>query len=126
MSASDYLESKLLDHALGVAAFPMPTTLFMSLHTADPGETGIGSEVTGGSYARQAITFTANVAGSPSPSGIGVTFINLPAVTVTHFVIRDALASGNALFIGPLTTPQTMVVGQALTFNAGQLTVAAN
>jgi hypothetical protein len=37
---TDYLEKKLLDHTLGKAAYTMPTTVYLALFTADPGDTG--------------------------------------------------------------------------------------
>ena len=50
------------------AAFVAATTYYMSLHPATPGTTGT-SEVTGGSYARQAITFGSAAEGSKASSG---------------------------------------------------------
>ena len=37
-SMSTYLEQKLLKHSLGVEAYTMPSPLYMSLHTGNPGE----------------------------------------------------------------------------------------
>ncbi|WP_377846978.1 hypothetical protein [Bosea sp. UC22_33] len=61
-SASDYLEKKLLDHSLGVAAYTMPGTVYLALFTADPGEAGPGTEVSGNGYARQSTAFAAAAA----------------------------------------------------------------
>jgi hypothetical protein len=124
MSASDYLETKLLNHVLRNAAFTQPSALYMALHTADPGDSGTASEVTGGSYAQQTIAF-GSTAGSTAVSSGVVNFASMPACTVTHFSIRDA-SGGNPLFIGPLSTPQTVTAGQTLTFPAGQVSVSAD
>ena len=56
MSISNYLENKLLDAVFNATAFNVTGDPYISLHTADPGETG-ASEVTGGSYARQQAAF---------------------------------------------------------------------
>jgi hypothetical protein len=40
MSMSNYLEDKVIDHMLRNQAFTPPTTVYASLHTSDPGETG--------------------------------------------------------------------------------------
>jgi len=62
---------------------------YASLHTAEPGETGV-SESTGGSpaYARQAITWNAPAEGSPDGDvemtlNAAVVF-DVPASTITH------------------------------------------
>ena len=125
MSATDYLELKLLDHCLRNTAFTQPAALYMALHTADPGETGTASEVAGGSYARQTIAFNAASAGV-AVSSAAVNFAGMPAVTVTHFSVKDASSGGNTLFVGALTTPQTVSVGVTLSFSAGQVTVSCD
>jgi hypothetical protein len=40
MAISNYLEDKIIDHMLRNQAFSPPTTVYASLHTGDPGETG--------------------------------------------------------------------------------------
>ena len=58
----------------------------VSLHTADPGNgstASAGTEVTGGTYARQAITWAASASGSKAASGQPV--FQVPAsTTITH------------------------------------------
>jgi hypothetical protein len=39
-AASNYLELKLLDHALGTTTYTKPTKVYLDLFTADPGEAG--------------------------------------------------------------------------------------
>ena len=125
MSASNYLENKVLDHVLKNTAYTQPATLYMALHTADPGDTGTASEVVGGSYARQTIAFAAASSGSAASSG-AVSFAGMPAATVTHFSIQDAVSSGNPLFTGALSSSQTLTAGQTLSFAAGAVTVTAD
>ena len=55
---SDYLEDKVLDHVFGGNAFTAPTTLYVALYTVAPSDTGGGTEVSGGAYARQTGAFT--------------------------------------------------------------------
>lgn len=125
MSATDYLEGKVLDHALRNTAWAQPSALYMALHTANPGDTGTASEVVGGSYAAQVIAFNASSGGVAASNG-AVSFAGMPAVTVTHFSIRDAVTGGNVLFVGPLSSPQTLTAGATLAFSAGQVTVTAD
>lgn len=63
-----------------------------SMHTADPGTTG-ASEVSGGSYARQAITWQDASGGSKTLTAT-VTFQIPPSVTITHSGTWSALTSG--------------------------------
>lgn len=64
----------------------------VSAHTALPNAAG-DSEVTGGSYARQSITFAASSAGNLDSSNTPV--IPIPAgTTITHLGIWSALSGG--------------------------------
>ena len=126
-AASDYLENKVLDHVLGNTAYTQPATLYLGLWTADNGlESGtITGEVSGGSYARQTITFSAAAAGS-ADSAATVTF---PAATanwgtITHVAIMDASTAGNVLFHGAVTTSKTIESGDTFQVSAGNLTIS--
>ena len=64
----------------------------VSAHTADPGTTG-ASEVSGGSYARQSITFAAASGGNLNSSNTPV--IPIPAATtITHLGLWSASTAG--------------------------------
>lgn len=66
--------------------------VFASIHTADPGTTGTG-EVTGGTYARKAITWAAAAAGVLDSSNAPV--FDIPAgTTITHAGFWSALTGG--------------------------------
>ena len=58
MSFSNYLENKVMLHVFGGTSYTAPATLYVGLYTSDPGEGDTGTEVSGGSYARQTATFT--------------------------------------------------------------------
>lgn len=129
-SMSDYLENKLIDFLLRGQTYTAPTTVYFALYTANPSDTGGGTEVTGGSYARVAVTCSlANFAGTQSAgstvasTGTGGTTSNNGAVTfpaptanwgvVTGMAIYDAATSGNELFWCALTTSKTVNSGDA-------------
>lgn len=122
MAKSDYLEAKLLDHVLRNTSYTSPTTVYAALMTATPNDAGGGTEVTGGSYARQAITFGAASAGSISNSS-AVTFSSLPAATITHIAVYDALTTGNLLYYGALTSQIVTVADSEVEFAIGDFTV---
>jgi hypothetical protein len=141
MSAmSDYLENKLVDLTLRGQAFTAPATLYFGLHTAATTDAGGGTEVTGGSYARVAVTASlANFNGTQGSAGAvssgtggvtsNATTITFPAPTanwgvVSHFGIWDAASAGNLLFHGALSTSKTINNGDAApSFAASALTL---
>lgn len=132
---TDFAENKLIDflfrgQALGItgataAAGTGPATLYMALFTTAPTDTGGGTEVTGGSYARVAITSSlANWAGTQAAasttasSGSTGTTSNNAAVTfptptaawgvVTSIGVFDASTGGNLLIYGNLAANKTV------------------
>src|SRR5688500_8087906 len=113
---TNYSENKLLDHLLGEAAYTMPTT-YVGLFTAAPGEAGGGTEVSGGSYARQALSVGAAASGASS-NDAAVTFPTASASwgTVTHVGIFDASTSGNLLMYGTLASSKTVASGDVIEF----------
>lgn len=119
---SDYLENKLLDHFLGTTSYTMPAAAYVALYSVAPGDAGGGTEISGGSYARQAATFSAASAGATSNSG-NIDFTNMPAVTVVAIGIHDALTSGNLLLWGTLTTNKTTDAGDTLRIATGDLDI---
>lgn len=119
---SNYLENKVLDHALGTATFTKPTTVYLALYTAAPGEAGGGTECTGGSYARQAVAFGAASSGAASNSG-DITFSSMPAATVVAVGVLDASSGGNLLYYKTLSSSITTAAGDEIIFPAGNITV---
>lgn len=114
--------NKIIDMILRNTSFTPATTLYVSLHTADPGNTG-ASEVTGGSYARQTITFSA--ASNKTTTNIAdVTFANMPATTVTHVGIFSAVSGGTFWWGSALDTQRTTTAGDTFKINAGDFDVA--
>lgn len=125
MSAiSTYLAPLILDHVFNGVALPTFTGLEWSLHTADPGKTGT-SEVVGGSYARQALSVGAPFQDASNSdimtvaNDATVVFTDMPGVTVTWVGVWDG--SGNFLWRIPQDSPLVVIVGEALSFTAGQL-----
>jgi hypothetical protein len=123
-AATDYLEEKIRKHTLGIAAFTMPSTVYLALHTADPTEAGNIAECSGGGYSRQAVTFADG--GSNATNSALVRFNSVGAVTVTHSSIWDAATGGNALIYNALASPQTLLAGQPLEFAIGDVIVGVN
>lgn len=121
---SNYLENELIDHILRNLAYTSPTTVYVALYTSDPTDADSGTEVTGGSYARQSAAFSAPSNGATSNSS-DITFPTATANwgTITHVGIRDALTTGNLLFHGALTASKVVNSGDTFKINATDLDV---
>jgi hypothetical protein len=121
---SDYLENKVLDHVLRNVSYSSPTTVFVGLYTSNPTDTNSGTEVTGGSYARQSLSVTTASAGIVTSSA-DVTFPQCTASwgSVGFIGILDAVTSGNLLMHTALTTAKTIDSGDILKITTGNLTV---
>lgn len=124
MSKTNFLETALLNHVLRATPYSAPATVYVALFTAAPGETGGGTEVSGGAYARQSVTFTA-----PSPDSVSntadVTFPTATANwgTIVAFAIMDAPTGGNMLYFANLTASRTVLTNDQFRFPTGQLIV---
>lgn len=135
MSLSDTWENKVLDALYGAVALGPPATLYVALFTTAPTDSALGTEVTGGAYARIAVTnnatnWPAAAAGSKS-NGTVITFAEATASwgTVTHFATMDIATAGTATNIvnhGALTTPETVNTGTTVRFPIGTLVITCN
>jgi len=121
---SDYLEKKILDYVLRNTADWAPTAVYLALHTADPVDAGTGAEVSGGSYARQACAFNATHAtGGNTANTDAESFTVMPACTVTHIGVWDAVSSGNLLFHTAVDTSKAVLSGDTISVAAGAVTI---
>ena len=99
---------------------------FLSLHTADPGTTG-ANEVSGGSYARQAITFGA-ASGGTATSTNTQTFSAMPAVGGNLWIGTWTLVSAGVYEWGDTTAAVTGPIpsGGTVIFATGAVTGSAS
>lgn len=121
-SASNYLENKLIDHSLGKTSYTKPSFVYVALYTVAPTDSTSGTEVTGGSYARQVGTFSTASSGSSSNSS-KLTFLNMPACTIIGIGILDSLTSGNLLYWTKLDSNYTVSATDTVEIDVGNLTV---
>lgn len=122
---SNYLENKLLDHVLRNVSYTSPTTVYVGLFTTDPTDGNTGTEVSGGSYARQVLSVT-TASGGIVTSSADVTFPQATGSwgTISHIGLLDALSSGNLLMHTPLTTSRAIETGDVLKISTGSLTAS--
>lgn len=137
---SNTWENTLVDGLLRGQTVTFPTTVYAALETAAGSDTGCGTEVSGGSYARVAVTSSlANWAGTQAAastvasSGTGGTTSNNAAITfpaptanwgtITGFCVMSASSGGTLIFRANLTTNKTVNSGDpAPSFAIGALT----
>lgn len=141
---SDYLENKIVDWLVRGQSFTPPATVHVGLATSACSDSATGTEVSGGSYARVAVSSSlANWAGTQSAgstsasSGTGGTTSNNGDVqfaapsanwgVITHVILMDASTSGNLLFCIALTASKTINNGDAAPkFPAATLSIQAD
>lgn len=136
MNISDYLENVALNLAFGATAWPSrPTTLYFALFTAPPSDSGGGTEVSGGAYARKAVAATSTyftVTGNQVVNAVGqpITWAQATAAwgTVTHIGVFSAASGGNLLLWGALSASKTVESGDTVTIDPGafSLTLEGN
>lgn len=122
-SFSNFLENEVLDHVLGTGAYSSPSP-FVALFTVAPTDAGGGTEVTGGSYARQAASFGAAASGAATTDAD----INFPTATanwgtVVALALFDASTAGNMLMWGDLAASKTINNGTQARILTGDLDV---
>jgi len=123
MSFSNYLETKILDHVFGGTAYTAPSTLYVALFTADPGDGDSGTEVSGGGYTRQTVTFTTSGATTSNDSAVEYATATANYGTVSHIGIYDASSAGNLLAHASLTSAKTIETGDVFRIPAGDLDI---
>jgi len=121
---SNYLENALINATLRATTFTSPSTVYVGLYTADPTDAGTGTEVSGGSYARQSVTFGAPSNGV-STNSAAVEFPQCTSTwgTVSHIGILDASTSGNLYYHTALDSSKTIETGDVFKIAIGNLSV---
>jgi len=135
MAASLYLGNMILNSVLRGQPFVLPSRIFVSLHTADPGNTGAG-EITilqWPSYRRldPADGDSMSLGFEPPVDKLTRSTIDLAyglmdgvlAINITHFGLWDELVGGNCLIVDLLATAKIFYPGDDAAIPLGKLTV---
>ena len=121
---SNYLENAIINATLRNTTYTSVATVYVSLWTSDPTDAGSGAEVSGGSYARTAVTMGAPSNGASLNTGA----VEFPQATgswgtIGWIGINDASTSGNLLYHSPLTTSKVIDTGDIFKIAIGSLSV---
>jgi hypothetical protein len=121
---SNYLENALINATLRNTSYTSPATVYIGLYTSDPTDANTGTEVSGGSYTRTAVTM-----GAPS-NGVSTNTaaVEFPQAsgswgTVGWIGILDATSAGNLLYHTALDTSKTISSGDIFKIAIGGLSV---
>ena len=103
-----------------LAGTPMPTTLWVQLHTGDPGPDGTSNLATDGR--RRSFTRTTPAAGACTNAAL-LEWLAAPAdESLTHISAWDADAAGACWWVGAITGgPAEAVTGQSTEIPLGDL-----
>ena len=121
---SNYLENALINATLRNTSYTSPATVYVGLYTSDPTDANTGTEVSGGSYARTAVTFGAPSNGVSTNSAA----VEFPQATgswgtVGWIGIEDASTGGNLLYHTALDASKTIDSGDIFKIATGSLSV---
>jgi hypothetical protein len=120
MSISNYAENKILEHTTGKTAWTMPTTVYVKLHTGDPGEAATSNAAT--ETTRKSAAWATASSGSIATSAT-LEWTNVAATeTITHWSLWDNSTAGNALWTGALSSSAAVTAGD--TFQITSLTLS--
>lgn len=124
MAMTTYLENKLLDATLRGTSYTSPANVYMALYSTVGNSTTMGTELSGNGYSRQLVTFGNAAASGSIASTANVTFTANGAnwTTAVSSAILDASTGGNALYFYNMP-PKTVLNGQSLTFESGDITI---
>jgi len=90
-------------------------TLYVKLHTGDPGSAGTANA--GAVTTRYQATFSAASAGSMSLSSMGGTWSMTTTETISHISLWDNSTAGNFLWSVALTASKSVVSGDTLSLS---------
>lgn len=115
----------ILEASSGKTTYPAVTSpVKIALDTVTGTASAAGTEVSGGSYARQTITFAAAAAGAIA-SNVALTYTNMPAVGgggVTGVDEFDSTGTPVRRWFGALTAAKTTNAGDTFTIASGSYT----
>jgi hypothetical protein len=123
MSFSNDFETRVLQYIFTTGSVTRPTAWHVALYTAAPNDSGGGTEVSGGAYARQSVAFT--VSGNTATNSGAVEYPTATASygTVSHVGVFDAATGGNLIAYAALSASKAIDTGDVFRIPAGDLDI---
>ena len=112
MDFSNYLADALIDATVRKTTYTTPTQAYVALYTSDPTKDNTGTEVSGVTYTRLAVTMDAPTDGvTQNTNEMEWAIATTVWGTITHVGIMDAEVAGNLLYFAELIEPKNITVG---------------
>lgn len=127
MSFTDYQEKLILQHVYGNVSWTPPSVYYFGLSTAAIGDDGTGlAEPSDVNYARVGVangTFSFLYSANQITNGTVVQFNAFAANSqeLKYIFIADAPSGGNIRNVGSLSPAQTLLAGEQLRFDTGDI-----
>lgn len=138
-SFSNYLETNIVQSTLRGVAFPVPSSVYVALFTADPTDANVtANEVTTAGVGAWSDYVRVDAAGGGSvdsgwtvPSNglsTNAKVVTFPAndgnsITITHLGLYTASTGGELLYHAALVAPKTLLTSDVLSFAIGSISV---
>jgi hypothetical protein len=120
---TDVVENQMLNTLVGQSGgYTVTAPIKLALVTSNGNDATGGTEVTGGSYARQNIAFDPASGGQIVSTGT-ITFGNMPTCTVVGIELWDSNGTPKRIAYGPLSASKALVAGDTLQFAAASVTL---
>lgn len=127
MSLSDTFETHTLKYLLTSDSVTRPTAWYVALCTTDPTDSALGTEVSGGGYARQSVAFTVSANNASNTSAIEFPEATADYGTVVAVMIMPASTGGTAsdmIVHAQLTADKSISTGDIFRIPAGDLDIS--
>lgn len=127
-AASNWLEEAILNYFFRNQSVAQPTQIYVALYINDPTDADTGTEVSGGAYTRQQVTFGAPIQTADKGVISNNQKIEFPIATIdwgniSHWGIRTAQTGGNLLCRGSFSRVENVQAGNRFTIETGNLQV---
>ena len=126
--ASNFLEEAVLNYFFRKQTVDQPNKVYLALYLNDPTDANTGTEVNGGAYVRQEVTFNAPTQVSDKATITNNNKIEFPIATgnwgdITHWGLLSTQSGGNLLCRGAFTKTETLNQGNRFTVEPDNLKV---
>jgi hypothetical protein len=133
--ASDYVETSYLNWIKGIAMPASPSSIYGSVHSADPTDLGTAADVTASVFGSR-LAIASSVWGGISTNGTSRQLSNVIALNygnaanvslqaLTHLGFWNSLAAGNFFFRLPLTAARSVLSPDNFSLPIGTIAVRA-
>lgn len=123
MSLSNTYETEVLEWLFTNTAVARPSAWYIGLFTTDPTDAGTGTEVSGGSYVREAATFSVSGDTATTTAAIEWPVATADWGTITHVGVFDDSTPANLIAYAALNASKTINTDDVFRIPAGDLDI---